>query len=254
MGFWDEEERNKKKKPALARLTDDASCPRVIRTPWGDLAPRVDVFPLVYLLFLYGVVYFLPFGIFDTWRLGEDNLVEWLQFLFYFGAGLSALLVLVKGSHSQRPSQIFWWLLMALFCLFVAGEEVSWTERLTGFGVGALRELNTQGESNLHNLKGIQTYLHSLYAAAGLFFGWFGWRFWPSIQAFPAKRFSLYFLFVAAFYSYFDLSWITLGGQNQIRNDQEAFEFLMSLGLFLHCFMHARSLLPKGRSAVPHRH
>ena len=227
--------------PTLAQaLIDHASSPRIIRTPWGDLSPKVDVFPLVYLLLLYGVIYFLPFGAFDAWRKGEDGPVEWLQFLGYFFAGISALVVIWKGKKVNQPLQLVWWVLIAVFCLYVAGEEISWGERLTGFGFGALRDMNAQGESNLHNLDGVQNYLHFSFIVSGLFFGWFGWRFFPSIEAFPAKRFSLFFLFVAAFYAYWDLSWITLG--DRIRNDQEAIELLMSLGLFLHCFSRAKSL------------
>ena len=56
----------------------------LIRTPWGDLAPRVDLFPLIYLILLYGVVYFLPFGLFDLWRKGEDGIAECLAAIGIF--------------------------------------------------------------------------------------------------------------------------------------------------------------------------
>ena len=218
--------------------TSASDTTRLIRTPWGDLAPKVDLFPLVYLFLLYGVVYFLPFGLFDLWRKGEDGLVEWLQFLAYFGAAICAasrfLSVLFKGVFKQW----IWWLLMALFCFYVAGEEISWGERLTGLGSDYLRQINAQGESNFHNLEGIQNYLHVSFIAAGVFLGWLGWRFFPEIDAFPARRFSLYFLIVAAFYFYWDVSWITHG--DRIRNDQEAIELLMALGLWMHCFTSLR--------------
>ena len=95
---------------------------RLIRTPWGDLAPRVDLFPLVYLLLLYGVVYFLPFGLFDLWRKGEDGLAEWLQFLAYFGAAVCAASCFIRSFAKGVSKQWIWWLLMALFCFYVAGE------------------------------------------------------------------------------------------------------------------------------------
>ena len=211
---------------------------RLIRTPWGDLAPRVDLFPLVYLLLLYGVVYFLPFGLFDLWRKGEDGLAEWLQFLAYFGAAICAASCFIRSLVKGVPKQWFWWLLMALFCFYVAGEEISWGERLTGLGSDYLRQINAQGESNFHNLEGIQNYLHVSFMAAGVFLGWLGWRFFPAIDAFPARRFSLYFLIVASFYFYWDVSWITHG--DRIRNDQEAIELLMALGLWMHCFTSLR--------------
>lgn len=213
----------------------------MIRTPWGSLAPKVDLFPLLYILILYGVVYFLPFGIFDLWSKGEDTPAEWVQFFGYVGAFLCAVLVLWCRRKRRFDRQAFFWMALALFCFYVAGEEISWAERLTNLGLESVREINAQGETNLHNIPFFQNYLHFSFIAAGLFFGWFGWRFWPNIEAFPARRYSLYFLFVALFYTYWDLSWITLG--DRIRNDQEAIEVLMGLGLFRHCLQCALPLL-----------
>ena len=225
----------------LLEVVAEESVRRVIKTPWGDLVPSVDLFPLIYLIVLYGIVYFLPFGIFDFWRKGEDSLAEWFQFFAYLGAGLSALLCFLLSFNRCRRIQAMWWLLMTVFCLYVAGEEISWGERLMGFGFDLLREFNAQGESNLHNLEGVQNYLHASFMAAGVFLGWLGWRFFPAIEAFPARRFSLYFLIVAAFYFYWDVSWISHG--DRIRNDQEAIELLMGLGLWMHGFTSLRRLL-----------
>ena len=60
------------------------------------------------------------------------------------------------------------------------------------------------------------------------------------IKAFPSKDLSLYFLFVALFYFYFDVSWAST--TQQIRNDQEIFEFLLSTGIFLHSFRNFKKL------------
>ena len=98
----------------------------------------------------------------------------------------------------------------------------------------SIKEINLQGETNFHNLKNINNYLHFTFIILGLFFGWAGWKFWPNIEALPSKKYTLFFLIVSAFYFYFDLSWITLG--KRIPNHQETIEFLMSSGLFLHCF------------------
>jgi len=215
---------------------------RLIRTPWGDLAPRVDLFPLIYLLLLYGVIYFLPFGVFDFWRKGEDGPVEWLQFMGYLGAACCSAGCYVRTLRKGLLKQWIWWLLIALFCFYVAGEEISWGERVTGLGSDYLRNINAQGEFNFHNLEGIQNYLHASFIVSGVFLGWLGWRFFPAIQAFPGRRFSLYFLIVAAFYFYWDVSWITHG--DRIRNDQEAIEFLMALGLFRHCYASFRYSFP----------
>jgi hypothetical protein len=80
--------------------------------------------------------------------------------------------------------------------------------------------------------------MHFAFIFFNLLFGYIGWRWFSRIDAFPARRFSLYFLPVALFYAWFDLSWITRG--DRIRNDQEAIELLMALGLFLHAWAMAR--------------
>jgi hypothetical protein len=206
--------------------------PRTIQTAWGSLTPAVDLAPLVYMLVLYGLVYFLPFGVFEAWTTGEDGPVEWLQFAAYAGALVCSLRVLWQRRRRWRSLQGLAWLLLTLFLFYVAGEEISWGERIHGFGVEALRQINAQKESNLHNLPALQNYLHVSFISAGLFFGYAGWRWMPQIEAWPARRYSLYFLIVALFYTYFDLSWISHA--ERIRNDQEGIELLMSMGLFLH--------------------
>ncbi|MCS5697473.1 pectate lyase [Cyanobium sp. FGCU-52] len=211
---------------------------RVIATPWGELRPQVDMLPVVYLIVLYGLVWFLPFGVFEFWRKGEDGPVEWLQFLGYAGACLGAWVVVWHRRRLGFSMALLGWVALALFCFLMAGEEISWGERITGFGLETVREINAQEETNLHNIPLLQGYMHFAFIFFNLLFGYIGWRCFPRIDALPARRFSLYFLPVALFYAWFDLSWITRG--DRIRNDQEAIELLMALGLFLHAWAVAR--------------
>ena len=211
---------------------------KTINTPWGAINPSVYVFPVQYLLILYGVIYFLPFDIFEYLFKGEDSLIEWLQFLGYFFSFLFCTVILFSKKRDRSIKQSIFWILLTLFCFYAAGEEISWAERITSIGLDTIREINVQGETNLHNLKGLNNYLHFSFISTGILFGWIGWKLWPDIEALPSKKFSLFFLIVAAFYSYFDLSWITLG--ERIRNDQEAIEFLMSSGIFLHCYCYVK--------------
>ena len=206
-----------------------------IHTPWGTITPQVELFPVVYILILYGLIYFLPLNLFNNWSKGEDGLAEWLQFIFYFFAFACALIVTWRRRYSGK--QCFFWLLMTIFCFYAAGEEISWAERITNIGIESIRQINAQGETNLHNIPIFQNYLHFSFIISGLFFGWIGWKNWSKIEAFPGRNLSLYFLIVSLFYTYFDLSWITLG--ERIRNDQEAIEILMAIGLFRHCSYYA---------------
>ena len=206
------------------------------KTPFGTIKSEVILFPIYYLIFVYVFVYILPFGIYKKNFVSEDSLIEWVQFFCYFSSSIISFLIIFldKNKNKFKLNNIVW-LLLAIFCFYVAGEEISWAERITNFGSDAIREFNYQGETNLHNLKGFQDYLHFSFIFSGLFFGWIGWRFLPRIEALPDKKYSLFFLFVAGHYALTDLSWITLGERYPPLSNSESIEFLMSSGLFWHC-------------------
>ncbi len=211
-----------------------------IKTPWGNIKPKVDIFPLLYLIFIYGIVYILPFGeniigmSWFNWCRLEDGPLEWVQFFLYLSAGIYATSSVIRKAKSGLNLNLILWSLLAFLCIFVAGEEISWGERITGYGIEAIRNINYQGESNIHNLH----FFHHLlldpsFEISCILFGWVGWKYLPKLDALPSKEYSLYFLLVALFYLYFDIS--NSSTIQQIRNDQEIFELLMALGLFLHC-------------------
>ena len=134
------------------------------------------------------------------------------------------------------------WLIIAFLSFIIAGEEISWGERLTGIGIDSIANLNVQGETNFHNLPFFHNYLlDPLFETSCVFLGWFGWRRFKRINAFPTKDLSLFFLFVALFYFYFDISWAST--TEQIRNDQEIFEFLLSTGIFIHTFRNLKKII-----------
>tara|TARA_B100000700_G_scaffold322280_1_gene423399 strand:+ start:157 stop:864 length:708 start_codon:yes stop_codon:yes gene_type:complete len=209
-------------------------------TVWGYIAPDVDIFPIIYILFIYGFIYILPFGRdiigiswFD-WCRSEDGPLEWIQFITFILASIYAFKIIYFKKANLLSAETIGWLALAIICLFIAGEEISWGERIINIGLDSLREINKQGESNIHNIRFIHNYLlDPAFEISCLIFGWIGWRFLPNFTVLPKKRYSLYFLFVALFFMYFDISYAST--VSQIRNDQEIFETLMSIGLFLHC-------------------
>ena len=217
-----------------------------IKTPFGWILPQVSLFPILYLLFIYGFVYILPYGRdligiswFD-WLRSEDGPLEWIQFIEYAISSILALFIYVRTKRKKNINSIIW-LLIALLSFVIAGEEISWGERITGIGINSISDINVQGETNFHNLPFFHNYLlDPIFEISCIFLGWFGWRKFKNIKAFPSKDLSLYFLFVALFYFYFDLSWAST--TQQIRNDQEIFEFLLSTGIFLHCYKNFKKL------------
>ena len=211
-----------------------------IKTPFGVITPEVSLFPVFSLLFIYGFIYIFPYGknfigiSWFEWFRSEDGPLEWLQFFEYILSALMAALIFLRQKKKKNINSLIW-LLIALLSLVIAGEEISWGERLTGMGINAISDLNVQGETNFHNLPFFHNYLlDPVFEISCIFLGWFGWRKFKNIKALPEKKLSLYFLFVALFYFYFDISWAST--TEQIRNDQEIFEFLLSSGIFLHCF------------------
>ena len=220
--------------------------PKEIITPWGKIIPQVSLFPIIYLFFIYGLVYILPYGRnvigiswFD-WLRSEDGPLEWFQFIEYAISSLLALLIYIRTKRKKDVNSIIW-LIIALLSFIIAGEEISWGERITGIGINSISNINVQGETNFHNLPFFHNYLlDPIFEISCIFLGWIGWRRFKNIKALPSKDLSLFFLFVALFYFYFDVSWAST--TQQIRNDQEIFEFLLSSGIFLHCFRNFKKL------------
>ena len=218
-----------------------------IKTPFGKITPEVSLFPIYYLIFIYGFIYILPYGKtligvswFD-WLRSEDGPLEWFQFIEYLLSSLFAFFIYLRRKNKKDINALIW-LLIAFLSLVIAGEEISWGERLTGIGITSISNLNVQGETNFHNLPFFHNYLlDPVFEIGCIFLGWFGWKKFRNIDAFPSKEFSLYFLFVALFYFYFDISWAST--TEQIRNDQEIFEFLLSTGISLHCVKNLKKIL-----------
>lgn len=76
----------------------------------------------------------------------EDRFVEWWTFALFAAAAAVALPRVVR---ERRLGD----LLVVLFCVVAAGEEISWGQRVVGYTPPALfLEHNAQQEANLHNL------------------------------------------------------------------------------------------------------
>ena len=217
-----------------------------IRTPWGSIFSRVSLFPIYYLIFIYGFVYILPFGkIFfgTTWfdlLKKEDGPLEWLQFGQFLISSLMGLLIYFQSKKKKSINSLVW-LFFSIFCFLIAAEEISWGERITGFTLNSISELSIQGETNIHNLPFFHNILlDPLLHILCIFLGWVGWRKWPNLNSLPSRKYSLFFLLVSLFFAYYDISWAST--VEHIRNDQEIFEFLLSSGIFLHFWENVKTI------------
>ena len=106
----------------------------------------------------------------------EDSVFEVLQvFLLVFNMFVSGFLAKFFYSKNKLLSVIFMILTLGFF--FVAGEEISWGQRI--FGIETPEEyakLNTQGETTLHNYGPLFQYVYKAYAVIG-FIGATAWMF-----------------------------------------------------------------------------
>ena len=86
--------------------------------------------------------------------LQEDYPVEWAQFAFCLFTSVVAFMS-VRTSIRRRRRLLTWLLvLFAIGCFFLAGEEISWGQRVFGIATPSDFKSNQQDEMNLHNFAG----------------------------------------------------------------------------------------------------
>lgn len=118
----------------------------------GGSVDRLLLSLLDVLVLVLGAVALSSPPLFERW-MQEDAWVEWSTFFAYVMAGLGcARLALGRDGGRARWTRLGW-LLLGGFCWAVAGEEISWGQRLFAFKPPDLfLEKNFQQELNLHNL------------------------------------------------------------------------------------------------------
>jgi hypothetical protein len=98
----------------------------------------------------------LPFERVYALLANEDALVEWVQFLFVLAMVVLAVLLAIALWRQGHRWLALLYAVAALGALFIAGEEVSWGQRILGFLTPAeLEDINKQGEANIHNIGSI---------------------------------------------------------------------------------------------------
>ncbi len=104
--------------------------------------------PLILVAFL---IYIIHPDIF-RWMVNEDSLVEWLQFFLLIISSYCSYLLAKYWWHHERLLGLLF-AACVLVLLFVAGEEISWGQRLLGVSTPeALKEINLQDEVTIHNI------------------------------------------------------------------------------------------------------
>lgn len=114
----------------------------------------------------------------------EDGPVEYLTALSY----LVASCLFLRAGMSSSTRSVWYWAYALLF-FAVAGEEISWGQRLFDVATPeALVQVNVQGELNLHNVDGVHQNVRA--AACGLLLGIC--YVLPLLDGFGPRRFSVW--------------------------------------------------------------
>lgn len=91
-------------------------------------------------------------GLFD-FLVTEDSILEWAQVVGFLGGFVGGAALTVRAFRGGRSRVALAYAVFAAACFFVFGEELSWGQRLFGFGTPeSLQELNNQDEVTLHNV------------------------------------------------------------------------------------------------------
>jgi hypothetical protein len=124
--------------------------------PKSNSLNRLEIFVLVFVFVLMAfgiIVSFINMKWFEEVYVVEDGFIEWLTvlpLLLTTGIAISYLIQLSKWRSKLFVLVVF---VIALFCFFAAGEEISWGQRIFHIKTPEyFAEHNSQDELNIHNL------------------------------------------------------------------------------------------------------
>lgn len=100
----------------------------------------------------------------------EDGIAEDLQVTLYVFSLLLCLRITWRRWQAGERLIAFLYLGLNLGFIFLIGEEISWGQRIFGWQTTAtLAEVNRQGETNLHNINGVEGAFRWVELLMGLF-------------------------------------------------------------------------------------
>ena len=100
----------------------------------------------------------------------EDHVLEWAQFAVILAASIAFLGAARAASRAGRRGLAFPFVLVAVASFVVAGEEISWGQRILGLQTPeVLENINHQGETNIHNITIVQRLFNIAELLAGAY-------------------------------------------------------------------------------------
>ncbi len=196
--------------------------------------------------FLSVPVLFLVFFLIRLWHFDffknmvlEDHFVENTQFFVVLVSGFISFLIAKNFYHKKNRFLSICYLLFGIGLFFVAGDEISWGQRILGFQTPLdIKVNNPQGEFTVHNLELFIHYTWISYILVSAY-GSFGWLLGYIVP----KIFRKYTVFVpipwfASSYFIFSLIYHSLTQPwrlHGIGEWSEVAELMMYFGIFFYC-------------------
>ena len=198
---------------------------------------------------ILSILFWVKFSDHRTYRylVNEDGLIEYATFLAYS----LACLIAVYGYFSIRKQNLRmvgkYLLFLSAACLFVAGEEISWGQRIFGFNNPEFFSQNSvQKETNIHNLRNIAEHVNLVFIGLGLVMT-LGCIFHlllsnttqntklVALHPFlPHWSLFFYFLPTLAFFIYIEFLFPSIYWWDIKFKEQEPVEFILSLGMLFY--------------------
>jgi hypothetical protein len=160
---------------------------------WGvppSLAEAVLVIPFIGALALGATR--LDLALYD-FLTREDSVLEWSQVGLYALAAVGAAVVARTLQRAGRRGPALVYLLFALGMVFVAGEEISWGQRIFGWGTPRdLDKINAQDETTVHNISSVEFLFKLGYTALGLYGSVVAWWVRRRVESWHRETVNLY--------------------------------------------------------------
>lgn len=186
----------------------------------------------------------------------EDSILENLQFLLFLMAAIYSIKISVYFKN-KKLIYFLGFLILSLGLFFIAGEEISWGQRILNFKTpNFIKSINTQDETTLHNIKPFQLhFINYFYILVGVY-GCFSRviikktspKLYKNIFFLTPPLFTFFcFLAPIIFYGAYDYPYyehLTIGKYNNIFINQELAETYLSLGFFAYLLYYYQNLRP----------
>ena len=113
--------------------------------------------PIIMSFFFFLLITFSFTRRFGFWLLDENKPVEILTFLMFFIGGIYGFYKTYRLKQILKFKFSFFYVMFSFFLILIAMEEISWGQWFLHFNTPINWEkINMQGETTLHNLKGMQ--------------------------------------------------------------------------------------------------